>query len=192
MRKAKILKRSITLMMVCMTILANSIFVSANELKSNRVIVLNNIEDIEHYKGADGIYEARLSDGRRIQVTIKTTIETKPGISTYATEYVQNKSYEYKLMKPNGVDLDWRSEVVGTFHFNNTYVWCTAGNAYYEFGDSANSIISYSQNTYSSAKTTGISKYQIKARIVTPTGTYNITQYVGSDPNGNYKYDMSF
>ncbi|MCD7837020.1 MAG: hypothetical protein LUG83_10330 [Lachnospiraceae bacterium] len=92
------------------------------------------------------------------------------------------------MYKSNG-NLDWSSEVVGTFHFNYTYVWCTAGIAYVDYGDSGNSSISYSKNTYSSAQVTDVSKYEIEAKIVTPTGTYNISQYVGSAPDGEISYD---
>lgn len=128
---------------------------------------------------------------RYIRVTIKTSDIANPRISTYATEHIQNKSYKYEYTKSNG-KLDWSSEVIGTFHFDNTYVWCTAGEAKHSFGDPGNSSISYSSNTYSSKKVTGVSKYQIKAKIKTPTGTYNITQYVGSNPEGQVSYDMSF
>lgn len=62
----------------------------------------------------------------------------------------------------------------------------------HDFGDRSNSSISYSENTYSSAKVTVVSKYQIKATITTPAGTYNISQYIGSDPSGQAYYDMTF
>lgn len=191
MNKGKVKKSIIAILAVCMALMTNVFFVSAHEIENDGVIFLNNLEEIELYNGADGTYEVRMDDGSYIRVTIKTTNIVDPAISTYATEYIQNKSYNYEYMKPNG-DLDWSSKVAATFHFNNTYVWCTEGIAYHDFGDSSNSSISYSLNTYSSAKVTGVSKYQIKAKIKTPTGTYNISQYVGSDPTGQIYYDMSY
>ena len=191
MSKSRAQKTIMTLLAICMLLVTNVFSVSAHEIENNGVIILNNIEEIELYNGADGTYEAWLNDGSHIRVTIKTINMIDPAISTYATEYIQNKSYNYEYMKPNG-DLDWSSEVAATFHFNNTYVWCTEGIAYHDFGNSSNSSISYSLNTYSSAKVTGVSKYQIKAKINTPTGTYNISQYVGSDPTGQIYYDMNF
>lgn len=190
MNKGKV-KISITaILTVCMALMMNILSVSAHEIDNNGVIFLDNLEDIEHYNGADGTYAVLLEDGRCIRVTIKTTYLANSGISLYDTEYIQNKSYNYEYII-NG-DLDWSSEVSATFHYNNTYVWCTEGIAYHDFGDPSNSSISYSLNTYSSAKVTGVSKYQIKAQIKTPTGTYNISQYVGSDPSGQIYYDMSY
>lgn len=189
MSKNRALKTIITFWAICMLLVTNVFSVSAHEKENSKVIILNNIEELELYNGADGIYEVRLDDGSRIRVTIKTTNIINPAISTSATEYIQNKSYNYEYTKPNGT-LDWSSEVAATFHFNNTYVWCTEGTAYHKFGDPSNSSISYSLNTYSSAKVTGVSKYQIKANIKTPTGTYNISQYIGSDPAGQVSYGI--
>lgn len=87
---------------------------------------------------------------------------------------------------------DWSSELGATFHYDNTYVWCTEGIVYFEFDDPDNSSVSCSLNTYSSAKVTGVSKYQVEAEIKTPTGTYNISQYVGCDPTGQIYYDISY
>ncbi len=172
-------------------LVANVLSVSAQEMENSGVITLRNIEEIDLYNSADGIYEAQLDDGSYIRVTIKTINTVDSEISTYATEYIQNKIFCHEHLKPNK-DLDWRSELVATFHFNNTYVWCTEGIAYHGFGDPDNSSISYSVNTYSSAKVTGVSKYRIEAQIKTPTGTYNISQYVGCDPTGEMSYDTSF
>lgn len=184
MSKSKVSKKIMTLLVLCMLLATNLLSVSAHEVEDNEVIILNNVDEIELYNCADGTYETYLEDGSCIQITIKTTDIVESGISTYATEYIQNKSFNYRRVKSNG-DLDWRSEVSATFHYNETYVWCTAGIAYSEFGVPSKSSISYSLNEYSSAKVTGVSKYQIKAKIKTPTGTYDISQYVGSDPMGN-------
>lgn len=191
MIRSKMRKTIITFLTVFALIVSNVVAVSAQGLHSDGVIILKDIEELEYYNGADGIYRVYMDDGRYMQITIKTTDNSTQGISTYATEYIQKKSFSYELTWPNG-DLDWCSKLTGTFHFNKTYVWCTEGIAYSEFGDPDNSSITYSENTYSSAKVTGVSKYQIKAKIKTPTGTYNITQYVGSDPDGEVSYDMTY
>lgn len=120
MMKSKATKTLMTLLVACMLLGTNVISVSAYETKDNRVIILNNIEEIERYNGADGIYEVRLGDGSCIKITIKTTNIVNSKTSTYATENIQNKSYKYELRKANGKDLDWSSEVVGKFHFNST------------------------------------------------------------------------
>jgi hypothetical protein len=191
MSKSKVTKTIMTLLVTCMMLVTNVFSVSAHEIETPEIIMLNNIEKIELYNGADGIYEARLDDGSRIRVTIKTSDIVESEISTYATEYTQNKSYNYEYLKSNG-NLDWSSEVAATFHYNNTYAWCTEGIAYHKFGDSSNNSILYSLNSYSSAKVTDVSKYQIKAKIKTSTGTYDISQYVGSDPTGKIYFSMSF
>ena len=191
MNKNRVSKTIMTLLAICMLLVTNAFSVSAHEIENNEVIILNNIEEIELYNGADGIYEVRLDDGSHLRVTIKTTNIVDSEISAYATEYIQNKAYNYEYLKPNE-DLDWSSEVAATFHFNNTYVWCTDGTASHKFADPNRSSISYNLVTYSDAKVTGISKYQIKAKIETPTGTYNISQYVGSDPTGQIYVDMKF
>lgn len=168
-----------------------TITVNAKEL-----IVLEDINDITRYDGADGTYVQYLDDGSTLKVKISTkTIMLPASINSFtefaaATEYIQNKSYNYELIDINN-KLKWSSEVIGTFHFNNTYVWCTAGNAYYTLGSSS-STISYSKNTYSSKKVTGVSKYEIEAKITTPTGVYNISQYVGCNPTGETSNNMSY
>lgn len=190
MKQRKNLKMVFCLMMTVILLSANGMFVSAKE---SGVIVLNDISEINLYHGADGVYVDYLPDGSFIRATISTTKISQSDSGTYATrESIQNKSYNYEYMRPNGVDLDWSSEVVGTFHFDNTYVWCTAGTAYKSFGKPSSSSISYSKNTYSSAKVTGVSKYEVAAKIVTPTGTYNINQFIGSNPKGEASVNMSF
>jgi hypothetical protein len=164
------------------------------------LIVLDDINDINSYDGADGTYVQYLDDGSAIKVEITTrTSLIRPALSNStaeytksasATEYIQNKSYNYELIDINN-KLKWSSEVTGTFHFNNTYVWCTSGTAYYILGDSS-STISYSKNTYSSKKVTGVSKYEIAAKITTPSGIYNISQYVGCNPTGETSNNMSY
>jgi len=191
MVKNKVLKAIMSLLLICLLLAMNVCSVSAHEIKDNEITILNSIEEIELYNSADGTYEIRLEDGSYIQITIKTTNIINPKISTYATETIQNKTYTYRYLTLDK-DLDWESKITGTFHYNNTYVWCTAGIANYAFGDSDNSSISYSLNTYSSAKVTGVSKYQIEAKITTPTGTYNISQSIGSDPTGQAYTDIIF
>lgn len=191
MSKSRVSKMCMALLTICMLLATNVFSVSAHEIENGEVTILKNIEEIQLYNSADGIYEVQFDDGSSIRITIKTTNVIDSGISTYATEYIQNKSFGFQYNKPNG-ELDWFTELEGTFHYNNTYVWCTAGTAYYKFGDPDNSSISPSLNTYSSAKVTGVSKYQFEAEIKTPTGTYNISQYVGSDPTGQIYHDISY
>ena len=188
--REKMRKLIVAFLTVCMLISINNISVLAQEMGGNRVIILNDMKDLKQYNGADGIYKVRLDNGNWIEITINTTDIADSRMSVYASETIQKKSYEYKYTYSNG-DLIWKTKVTGTFHFDKTYVWCTYGIAEYDIGDRDHSSISFSENTYSSAKVTGVSKYQIKAKITTPAGTYNITQYVGSDPSGPIYYDMS-
>jgi hypothetical protein len=199
MVKKEIKKLVGCLLAVIVVLSSSGITASAEEFNSvdgNGIIVLDDINDVSNYNGVDGTYVQYLNDGSIIEVTISTSDIKSSGINgrsaanLSSTEYVQNKSYLYQLKKANG-DLNWSSEVIGTFHYNNTYVWCTAGTAYHSFGDSS-STISYSKNTYSSSQVTGVSKYEIAAKITTPSGTYNISQYVGCNPAGTISQNMSY
>lgn len=189
--RQKMRKIVVAFLTLCMLISISNSSVFAQEIGNNGVIILNDMKDLEQYNGADGIYKIRLENGNWIEMTIKTTNISNSRMSAYATESIQDKSYNYRYTYPNG-DLIWSSQVTGTFHFDQTYVWCTYGIAESGFGDRSNSSISYSENTYSSAKVTGVSKYQIKAKITTPAGTYYISQSVGSDPSGKAYCDMTF
>lgn len=187
----KMQKSIMSLLAIGILLITNVFSVSAHEIEDNEIIFLSNIEEIKLYNGADGTYEVHLEDGSYIQIVIETTNMVNPRISTYATETIQNKTYTYRRLTFSK-DLDWESKVTGTFHYNDTYVWCTAGIAEYTFGFPDDSSISYSLNTYSSAKVTGVSKYQIEAKITTPTGTYYISQYIGSDPTGQAYSELTF
>lgn len=87
---------------ICMLLVTNVFSVSAHEVENSGVIILNDIEELDLYNGADGIYEVRLDDGSCIRVTIKTTDIVGSGIGTYATEYIQNKSFGCQYNLPNG------------------------------------------------------------------------------------------
>lgn len=88
----------------------------------------------------DGRYVQFLADGSIYELIIST--ET---ISQTRRITIQDKSYEYILWYPGGTVVNWSSRIVGTFNWDGTYVWCTAGIAYSSFGTPGCSI-SYSKN----------------------------------------------
>ena len=101
MSKSRTSKMIMSLLAICMLLITNVFSVSAHEIENNRVIVLNNIEEIELYNGADGTYEARLDDGSHIRVTIKTTNIVDPAISTYYSE--RNYTVRVQLRRFEGL-----------------------------------------------------------------------------------------
>lgn len=146
------------------------------------------VDDINNISDEDGTYVQYLEDGSSLIVNISSELISNPlarGTETH------RKTYEYILKMFNSETVEWSSKLVGVFQCDGTYAWGNSGTAYFDSAYSS-STISYSTNTYSSAQTTGTSKYSITAKVTTPYGTYNISQYVGCKPNGDTAYNMSY
>lgn len=162
--------------------------VEAAELNGSKYGISEVDGEVEICLDGDGVYVFDLEDGGQLLIVSKTEEVSDPDCVTYGTSHV-GCTYEVNYTDIYG-DTLWSSTLTADFYYDGTYVWCENGVAHYHLADSG--IITYTQNSYSSAKVTTLSTYSIAAKIVVSSLTFNLSQSISCTPDGNTSYAANY